>query len=141
MGILAEPPAPEPPRAAQPDPLTPAELHSIRVVCFLPRSPTSTANDNNQNNNASIRPDVTRLPYPPVYLAEESATCAICQENFQPPAEGRTIMLRAEPLRQLGCGHVFHVRSSLRRRCIPRFYVYRGCRLTRRRQAVSMSGF
>lgn len=53
---------------------------------------------------------MTRLPYPPVYLDDDKALCVICQENFKPPAEGRTIMLKAQPLRQLGCGHSFHVR-------------------------------
>lgn len=94
LGVMPAPAEPEPPRAAQPDPLTSAELAQIKVVCYLPESSTLA---------------IDRLPLPPVHLSSHQATCAICQENFEEPKEGRTILLKADMLRQLGCSHVYHV--------------------------------
>lgn len=94
LGVMPAPVEPEPPRAAQPEPLTQSELDRIKVVCYLPE-------------NSDI--PITRLPLPPVYLSGHQSTCAICQENFEEPKEGRTILLKADKLRQLGCGHVYHV--------------------------------
>jgi hypothetical protein len=94
---MPAPAEPEPPRAAQPDPLTSAELDQLKLVCYLPENSLISA---------------TRLPLPPVYLTPHQSTCAICQENFEEPQEGRTILLKADKLRQLGCSHVYHVSLS-----------------------------
>lgn len=53
--------------------------------------------------------DWTRFPYPAHYLKPNKAICAICQENFTEPKVIRRILYEAEPLRILGCGHVYHV--------------------------------
>jgi hypothetical protein len=63
--------------------------------------------------------------YPFVKLEANQATCAICYLDFEPPQRigeelGRNEPDEAEPLRLLGCGHVFHVsisRLSLRWVC------------------------
>ena len=55
--------------------------------------------------------DWTRFPYPAHYLKPNKAMCAICQENFTEPRVIRRILYEAEPLRILGCGHVYHVSS------------------------------
>lgn len=94
---MPAPAEPEAPRAAQPDPLTSAELDQLKMVCYLPENSLISA---------------TRLPLPPVYLTPHQSTCAICQENFEEPQEGRTILLKADKLRQLGCSHVYHVSPS-----------------------------
>ncbi|ORX40579.1 hypothetical protein BD324DRAFT_647504 [Kockovaella imperatae] len=52
--------------------------------------------------------DLDRLAQKPLYLPEDKSTCAICQENYEPPKEARTIMLQGDVLRQLSCKHVFH---------------------------------
>lgn len=74
----------------------------LQISCYVPL----------KARDGPLKLDITRLPYPPTYLADDKATCAICQENFKPPAEARTIMLKAQPLRQLDCGHAFHVRCE-----------------------------
>ena len=57
--------------------------------------------------------DLSRLPLPAIYLGSDRNTCAICQENYTPPFEGQRILLKADILRVLGCGHAFHVRALL----------------------------
>lgn len=94
LGITPAPAEPEEPRPAQPEPLNQSELDRIKLVCYLPESSEVS---------------VSRLPFPPVYLSANQSTCAICQENFEEPKEGRTILLKADKLRLLGCSHVYHV--------------------------------
>lgn len=125
IGLLPTPPPAEGPRAPRPEPLQPEELNKLKVVCYVaepvdpnpevakrsssstPATPTGVTS--NPVSASTARPvDYTRLPYPPIHLDSHHTTCAICQETFTPPQEGRTIMLKAEPLRLLGCGHVFH---------------------------------
>ncbi|WWC94903.1 hypothetical protein V866_001755 [Kwoniella sp. B9012] len=81
-------------RNPQPVPLTLMELNTLQYVCYLP---TSTIDIQKES-----------LPHPPIYLKEDQITCAICQENFVPPQQGREAL--AEWLRVLGCGHVYHAK-------------------------------
>ncbi|WWD03667.1 hypothetical protein V865_001723 [Kwoniella europaea PYCC6329] len=81
-------------RNPQPEPLTLIELNTLQYVCYLP---TSTIDIQKES-----------LPHPPIYLKEDQITCAICQENFVPPQQGREAL--AEWLRVLGCGHVYHAK-------------------------------
>ena len=129
VGVIPPPPAPEAPRAPQSEVLTPEELSRLKLVVYLPdpnESPAGTpstvvATPSDEGKSEGIL-DVTntpmesrrsidrsRLAHPPVYLTSHHATCVICQENYIEPREGKTILLKAEPLRQLGCGHIFHV--------------------------------
>ncbi|OCF77329.1 hypothetical protein I204_01317 [Kwoniella mangroviensis CBS 8886] len=80
-------------RNPQPGPLTLIELNSLQYVCYLPTSDIDIQKES--------------LPHPPIYLKADQITCAICQENFVPPQQGREAL--AEWLRVLGCGHVYHV--------------------------------
>ncbi|WVQ66965.1 uncharacterized protein L199_005156 [Kwoniella botswanensis] len=81
-------------RNPQPEPLTLIELNTLQYVCYLP--------------NSTIDIQKESLPHPPIYLKEDQITCAICQENFVPPQQGREAF--AEWLRVLGCGHVYHAK-------------------------------
>jgi hypothetical protein len=83
--------------------LTRAEVDRLKLVVYLP-APHEAA------NMPLSTFDLTRLAHAPIYLPSHKATCAVCQETYEPPKEARTILLRAEPLRLLGCGHVYHVR-------------------------------
>lgn len=106
--------------------LTQAEVDKIRLVVYLPE-PHETADE------PSPSTDLTRLAHAPMYLPSHKATCAICQEMFEPPREGRTILLQAEPLRLLGCGHVYHVSPASRQ------HGYQDLKLTSR-PGVSING-
>ena len=113
LQILPRSPEPEFPRAPRSAPLKPEELVKHKIVCFVPDVEeydiASTTSPAPSAQTVSSPLDYTRLPYPPVYLKSHQSTCAICQECFTAPQIGRAILLKAEPLRLLGCGHVFHV--------------------------------
>ena len=114
MGVVTPPPEPEPARPPQPDVLTVVELAKIPLVVYLP-DPVETASSSVEGMGTIPAPiDPSRLAYPAVYLDSHLSTCAICQEQFNSPKESRTILLKAEPLRQLGCGHVYHVSGAVR---------------------------
>lgn len=111
LHVLPTPPQPEAPCAPQPAPLTCDELNKLKVVCFVPdsdESPSQNASPTATLTEAAEPIDHSRLPYPPIQLKSYRSTCAICQEAFVPPRVGRAILLKADPLRLLGCGHVFH---------------------------------
>lgn len=108
------PSEPEPARAAQPAPLSAAELAKLPVVCYIPQSdphsPTEKASMAEKQSTPSAHNwDATRLPYPAHPLRSDRAMCAICQENFTEPESVRRVLYQAEPLRLLGCGHIYHV--------------------------------
>lgn len=65
-----------------------------------------------QSSPHKTRWDWTRFPHPAHYLKANKAMCAICQENFTEPREVKRILYEAEPLRLLGCGHVYHVSEA-----------------------------
>ena len=110
MGIITPTPEPEPARLPQPEVLTRAEVDRLKMVVYLP-DPREARTEPTPNL------DLTRLAHSPSYLPSHKATCAICQETFEPPKEARTILLQAEPLRLLGCGHVYHVRGAIASNC------------------------
>ncbi|ORY33436.1 hypothetical protein BCR39DRAFT_520050, partial [Naematelia encephala] len=107
--LIPSVPIPDPPRAARPDPLSPAELHKLQIVCYVPHHDTSDQQKTTPSSTLNISVyDQSRLPYPPVYLDGHQSTCAICQEHYTPPRIGRTILMRADPLKRLPCKHIFH---------------------------------
>lgn len=121
LRIAPIPPEPESARKAPSAPLRPDELLKLKSVCYVPdlTEPLPVIRENSHGHSrstsvSSVHPtaatyDPTRLPHPPHELKSHQAACAICQENFTPPQEVRTIMMRVDALRLLGCGHVFHV--------------------------------
>jgi len=89
---------PEPARAPQPAPLTATELAKLPIVCYIPSEDTEKSEW-----------DPSRFPYPAHPLATDQAMCAICQENYTEPEVVRRVLYQADPLRLLGCGHLYHV--------------------------------
>jgi len=114
LPCFPSPAEPESARAAQPAPLSAAELAKLPVVCYIPHpdphSPTEKASMAEKQSTPSAHSwDATRLPYPAHPLRSDRAMCAICQENFTEPESVRRVLYQAEPLRLLGCGHIYHV--------------------------------
>lgn len=109
-GLITPPPEPEPPRAPLPEVLFPADLDKLELVIYLPDPNEPPINADGEEITPVRAPiDPTRLAHRPIYLSTHRATCAICQEVFVAPVDGKTIMLKADPLRLLCCGHVYHV--------------------------------
>lgn len=113
LHIIPTPTPPEPPRSAPPKPLSLEELDKLKIVCFVPdptEPPAEPSSPTPSRSTIVTEPfEPSRLPYPAIILKAHQSTCAICQENFSPPQAGRAILLKADPLRMLGCDHVFHV--------------------------------
>ena len=128
MGIVKSPPQPPSPQLPRPAPLSSSDLHRIPVVCYLTNRTEGDATSRSTSSSSAtlvealaIDPenafrhlwdDPTRLPVPGLVLSRGDAICAICQEQFVAPQERRAIMLQIEALRQLPCGHVYHVRFA-----------------------------
>jgi len=114
LHILPTPPQAEPPRAPPPAVLSLDELRKIKTVCYIP-DPDEEPSEPASPALTLVEPvDHSRLPFPAVQLKTHQSTCAICQESFLPPRASLAIMLKAEPLRLLGCSHVFHVGYRIR---------------------------
>jgi hypothetical protein len=96
------PTEPEPARAPQPAPLSATELAKLSIVCYIPKE---------DELSEKQEWDATRFPYPAHSLAADQAMCAICQENYTEPETVRRVLYQVDPLRLLGCGHVYHVSS------------------------------
>ena len=104
VGVVPPPPAPVQPQRAV---LSPTELDRLQLVVYIPDANDPPPVD--PSNCPTLPVDVTRLAYPPIYLSTHETTCVTCQETFIPPREGNAIMLKADPLGLLGCGHVFYL--------------------------------
>jgi hypothetical protein len=101
-----------PARPPQPAPLTLGQLAKLPVVCYIPHTQSTEKDIMAEKPSFPIEGkiwDQSRLPYPAHPLRKDQATCAICQENYTEPESVRRVLYQAEPLRLLGCGHVYHV--------------------------------
>jgi hypothetical protein len=118
LPCLPTPPEPVPARPPQPAPLTLGQLAKLPVVCYIPHTQSAETTEKDIMADKQSVPvegkiwDQSRLPYPAHPLQEDQATCAICQENYTEPESVRRVLYQADPLRLLGCGHVYHVSSQ-----------------------------
>jgi hypothetical protein len=114
--MIAMPEVPEPPRPALPAPLGMHDLHRLKLVCYVPSATDSPFTGRDATPGTPSRAlrtfNPTRLPYEAFPLESDHTTCVICQEEYKEPEEVRMILYKAEALRLLDCGHVYHVSTG-----------------------------